>query len=304
MCSIGGFISNEPLEPWKARRLSSALLHFGLPRGDQSSGIYYNHSLVKRAVSATDMIQSSDFLNLFNGPNHSTVCLTHTRFPTSGEKGDDQAHPFWVGTTVSVHNGSIYNCKHVRDKWQLDKTSGVDSELFTQAIDKYGIAKLPEIVYDFSASASIATYHNDTLYLARDGNPLEYLTIIDGDNHITIFGSTQSQVLGAINHLWLIAKLGSTTTLPSNKLFAINAAGELDEIGSFNTMPAITHTTTSTSLSRAKRFWDDWDSAGTDICYSWRAITPRSSSTKNGGGSKAKKDRNRNGTAEHHKKSR
>lgn len=302
MCSIGGFISRDPIEPWKARRLSSALLHFGLSRGDQSSGIFYNNTLLKRAVSATELINADDFYELFSTPNSSNICLTHTRFPTSGERGDNQAHPFWVGNTISVHNGSIHNCKHVRDKWKLDKPSGVDSELFTQAIAKYGIYKLPQIADDFSASAAIAVLDNDTLYLARDGNPLEYMTILDGDNPITIFASTSTQVTSTINHLWLIPRLPTTTTLPSNKIFSITPDGELDEVGPFYTMPPLTPT--SKAFQTAKQFWDDWDVPTDSSAYSWRAPYPSSNKSKTGGGSKAKKDRNRNGTSSHHKKAR
>jgi asparagine synthetase B (glutamine-hydrolysing) len=287
MCSIGGFISTQPLEPWKAQRLAAALLHFGLSRGDQSSGIFYNNQLVKRAVSATHMIHSERFLGLFKDGHTSTTCLTHTRFPTSGERGDDQAHPFWVGGTVAVHNGSISNCKHVREKWKLDKPSGVDSELFAQAIDKYGIAKLPEIADDFNASASIAVLHGEQLYVARDGNPFEYITILEGENAITIFGSTQTQVLSSVGHVWLIPDIGQTITLPSGKLFALDAEGELDEIGPFKTAPQVTYKTTYSSSvgGEAARFWDSWDD------YSWRAPAP----SQKGGGSKGKKDRNRNG---------
>lgn len=300
MCSIGGFISTQPLEPWKAQRLASALLHFGLSRGDQSSGIFYNGQLLKRAVSASQMIHSDAFHNLFKQRSDSTVCLTHTRFPTSGALGDDQAHPFWVGNTISVHNGSISNCKAVREKWQLDKPSGVDSELFTQAIDKYGIAKLPEIADDFSASAALAVLHHDVLYVARDGNPFEYMTIIEGDNAITIFASTQQQVVNTINHVWLIPNLGNSTTLKANTLFSMTSNGELDELGPFNTTPTISYVSKSYPTGKQSKFWDDWGPIDSWE-YDWRAPTPSSHSTKNGGGPKAKKDRNRNGTPKHHK---
>jgi asparagine synthetase B (glutamine-hydrolysing) len=306
MCSIGGFISTEPIEPWKARRLAAALLHFGLSRGDQSSGIFYNGQLLKRATSASELIHSTRFTDLFETPNNQTVCLTHTRFPTSGERGDDQAHPFWVGNTISVHNGSIHNCRAIRDKWQLDKPSGVDSELFTQAIDKYGIAKLPEIADDLDASASIAVLHNDTLFVARDGNPFEYMTILDGDNTITIFASTQSQVINTINHLWLIPNLGNTTTLPGQTIFSMSATGDLDELGPFKTMPTVSYRWAGSAGT--KKFWEDWDGTSslalTDWSSEWRAPSPKKPDSKNGGGSKAKKDRNRNGTPPHHKKTR
>lgn len=313
MCSIGGFISQRPLDRYKAKRLASALLHFGLSRGDQSSGIYFGGTLLKRAVSASDLIYADDFNALFTDES-STICLTHTRLPTSGERGDQQAHPFWVGNTISVHNGSIHNCKSIREKWRLDKPSGVDSELFTEAIDKYGIRRLPEIASDFSASAALGIYHDDVLYLARDGNPIEYTTIIDDDNHITIFGSTQSQVLCSIAHVWLVPGLTYTETLRSQEIFSVAADGKLTSVGAFRTMAYVVSSSTTSTSTNSRRdaligsFWDRYDDYGIDQSI-WRKQQqqrqPESKKPiKNGGDSKAKKDRNRNSPSARNQKTR
>jgi hypothetical protein len=238
MCSIGGFISAVPLEKETAKRLCRALLFFGSSRGQQSAGIYVNKKLYKRAIHPAEFIYDDAFDELFD--IDPSCALVHTRQPTSGGTGNEQAHPFWIGNTISVHNGGIFNCAELKKKWSLEKPSGVDSELVTAAIEAYGIAKLPEIIKDVSGSAAIATIHNDELYLMRDGNPLEYyeikLTHADGTtSNLLVFASTMSQLKDAIQHCWLMRNLGTSITLPSAKIFKCSPSGVLTESGSFST---------------------------------------------------------------------
>lgn len=238
MCSIGGFISSQPLDSAMAKRLCGALIFYGSARGQQSAGIYVNSRLYKRAVHPADFIYDDGFDELFD--IDPSCALVHTRQPTSGGTGDEQAHPFWIGNTITVHNGGIMNCAELKKKWSLTKPSGVDSELMTSALDNYGIARLPEIVKDLSGSAAVAALHHGELYLMRDGNPLEYyelkLTInTEGDTNLLVFGSTMSQVKDAIAHCWLIKSFGITTTLPTGKIFKCSAASVLTEVGAFDT---------------------------------------------------------------------
>lgn len=238
MCSIGGFISSSPLKATTAKRLCQALLFHGSQRGQQSAGIYANGKLFKRAMHPADFIYEDGFDELFEvDPN---CALVHTRQPTSGGTGDEQAHPFWIGNTITVHNGGIFNCAELKKKWSLEKPSGVDSELMTAAIDAYGIERLPEISKDIMGSAAVAAMHHGELYLMRDGNPLEYYelklnTEVEGGTNLLVFGSTMSQVKDAIGHCWLIKNFGTTTTLPTGKIFKCSTAGVLTDSGEFST---------------------------------------------------------------------
>lgn len=254
MCSIGGFISDRPLPAATCQRLASALLFFGEERGRQSSGIYINNKLFKKAEAANKVVFSPAFAELFDAP--ASLCLVHNRQPTCGGQGDEQAHPFWVGNTVGIHNGWLTNCSELIKKWQLEKPSGVDSELLAAAMDKLGPLGFSKFMNDVSGNASVAMLHHGELYLGRDGNPLEYLNMdvefSDGKTSVTLFGSTEPQVLKTFNHCWLLNSYRRTITLPQQKLFHISASGAIKDIGEFKTAP---RTTVAYEGSR-----DDWGS--------------------------------------------
>jgi len=238
MCSIGGFICSKPLQAHTSRRLAAALLFFGVNRGRQSSGIFVNNRLFKKAQDAEQFVFEDAFSALFDGPVQK--CLVHNRQPTSGGLGDEQAHPFWVGETITAHNGWLSNYKELAEKFELKKPSGVDSELLAAAMEKLGPAGMSEFMKHVSGTASLAAIHKDELYLGRDGNPLEYyaLDVIVEDGsaaNLLIFGSTEPQVVRAINYVWLIPNMKRTITLPEDKLFHVSAQGVLKDVSKFET---------------------------------------------------------------------
>lgn len=257
MCSIGGFISEKPITGHLAQRVCEALLFYGQDRGKQSSGIYINGVLLKKAETATTFIQRDDFEALFTEP--ASMALVHNRFPTSGGTGDEQAHPFQCNDSIVVHNGGIQNATEVKQQFSLEKSSGVDSELFAAAIGQLGLNRLTEVTAAMSGSAAIAFIHEGVLHLARDKGPLEYMVVKTGDNHVLIFGSLEEQVLRAVRYNWLIAHY-RTITLPSQVILPINAQGPEPSIGAF-----ITKSYTSSSYNY------DQD----DDCCSWSAFRHR-----------------------------
>ena len=203
MCSIGGFISRNPLSKETATRLSAALLYYGSDRGTQSSGIFVNGKVLKKATSPDEFIDTPEFDSFF--PNRVSQVLTHTRMPTSGGLGDAQAQPFKLGDVACVHNGWFNNCQELKEKWNLTKKSGVDSELAPQFIRSYGINKLPDFVKSYYGSAAFGVFYQGDLYLMRDGNPTAY-TVVDlsDDNYIFIFASTGRMLANSIRHVWLL----------------------------------------------------------------------------------------------------
>lgn len=241
MCSIAGFISKQPLSNYYAQRLSSALLYHGADRGKQSSGIFIKGTemvMAKKATSPFEFIKSDEFYNLWhNEDRKATIVLCHTRQPTSGGTGDAQAHPFWVGNTVAVHNGGIYNVKELRQKYQLTKDSGVDSEIICSAMDKLGPKGLADVISDMSGNASVAILHNDELYVGCDGNPFEYFTFELGDeNSVTVFASTSAMIQQALHHVWLFEDCRmKTESLPKMQLFKLQAGGLLTGVSKFST---------------------------------------------------------------------
>jgi hypothetical protein len=222
MCSIGGFISNPPLDPATARLLCRALIHYGQTRGQQSAGIYANGTVYKRAQSPATFIAARRKLNeLFTAPV--AVALTHTRAPTSGGLGHAQAQPFRKNNTVTVHNGWISNCDDLLTRWQLRKDAGVDSELITAFVAQFGPEMLPDFLDSTKGTVATAVLHNGKLYVARDGNPLEYLRLtLHDDTKITVFGSTEEQVRLASAMCWLLpATYNRTITLQSSEVFEL-----------------------------------------------------------------------------------
>jgi hypothetical protein len=203
MCSIGGFISEKSISKDMAIRLASGLLYYGSDRGEQSSGIYVNGRILKKATSPDDFIELGEYDNIF--PDRVSQVLTHTRMPTSGGLGDAQAQPFKIGNVVCVHNGWFNNTTELKKKWSLNKKSGVDSELAPQFINSYGINKLPEFVRSYYGSSAFGVLYQGDLYLMRDGNPTAY-TVVDlsDGNSIFIFSSTGRILANSIRHTWLL----------------------------------------------------------------------------------------------------
>lgn len=205
MCSIGGWIAPKPLTPWESERLARALLFFGSERGKQSGGIWANGICVKAAVTPHHLSDRADYQAAFK--DGAALCLTHTRQPTMGGTGDAQAQPFIHGDTVSVHNGCFSNCKELRERFNLNKPSGVDSELVAEFVDAHGIGELAKFLSAAQGSAACAIVHKGELYLARTSNPLETLTVTwaNGDQ-VTVFASTERILMQAIRHVWLVGE--------------------------------------------------------------------------------------------------
>lgn len=229
MCSIGGWYSKTPLSAIDAERLATALLYYGSDRGKQSGGIWSNDMIVKAACEPLKLTALPDFAKAFE--NGSSLCLTHTRQPTSGGRGDNQAQPFSRPNTVTTHNGMFHNVKGVREKYQLSKPTGVDSELATDFIETYGVRGLPEFLDHAFGSAALAIYRKHPLsgkprvYLIRHNNPLETLTLnLPGGNKITAWGSTEQILLSAMRYVWLVPPM-RTKTLAENVLHVIKPTG-------------------------------------------------------------------------------
>lgn len=203
MCSISGWIAQKPLSPDIARRLSTALLHYGMERGDQSAGVFANNRTLKRAMRPDAFVETKEFRTFFHTPTK--MALLHTRMPTCGGIGHEQAQPFRAGNTVSVHNGFYFDVKGIRDFWNLKKPSGIDSELVAQFVNSKGVSKLPDFLNTTDGPSAVAVWHDDNLWLARTGNPTYVLKLHWGaDQHIVIFASTADILMSAAKHVWLL----------------------------------------------------------------------------------------------------
>lgn len=224
MCSIGGFVADKPLPAYQVRDLCKALLWYGQERGAQSSGLYVNGRVAKRAQSPREFIESEDFYAVTK--HEARMALTHTRMPTSGGTGDAQAQPFQVAQTVSVHNGMLFDCPALKQQWQLAKESGVDSELVARFVDRYGVKRLPEFIASSYGPSAIAVIHQGALFLIRDNNPTVACTMrfVDG-NSITVFGSEYHQVMQAMARVWLVPPGYHAKSVKESVLVRVNGGG-------------------------------------------------------------------------------
>lgn len=223
MCSISGFIASRRLDPLTAHRLVAALLWYGAERGDQSSGVYANRTLVKRALAPSKFIELPEFKSIFTKRTRFALC--HTRWPTSGGRGDAQAQPFQTGTTVTVHNGHVFQSKEVAKEWGLSKPSGVDSEVLCSFVDIYGALELPTLLEKTFGAFAIASLWRGKLYLIKERNPLSTAHIKVGGNDILVFGSTSDIIISAMKNCWLLHSHFSGSPIQENVLYEARPDG-------------------------------------------------------------------------------
>jgi asparagine synthetase B (glutamine-hydrolysing) len=219
MCGIAGFYTTTPLDPDRARMLTSALLYYSEDRGKQSAGVYVDGQILKRATDPGKFMALPEYAALFAKPVR--LVLTHTRQPTSGGRDDEHAQPFQVGAIATAHNGVISNEPYLRKKFEIENPSGVDSELVTAFVAKHGVSKLPDFFEAMQGCAAVAIVDDGRLYLARSSNPIESLYINTGNARVFAFASTQSILLNALRYLWLLPPTTRTDTLKQDQVFRV-----------------------------------------------------------------------------------
>lgn len=247
MCSIGGWLASAPLTAGDSFRLMRALQYYGATRGKQSTGVWMRNSVLnaeilqKYAVDPDTFIAKPEVWEAISGLEGANMALTHTRQPTCGGLGDEQAQPFQTGNVVTVHNGWYTNMKELKEAHGISKPSGVDSELVSTFIAAHGIESIETFLTDTRGSSAIACAVGEELYLARDRGPIEYVTLEIGEGiDITVFGSTEFQVLAAVRYLWLLPQFDRTTTLTSDSLFKV-APGTVEEVLNWRRQPPAPH---------------------------------------------------------------
>jgi hypothetical protein len=307
MCGIAGFIASRPLSPAMTQSLCKALLFYSQERGEQSAGIWINNQLLKRAISADELWSSPGFLELFKETG-SNLALLHTRNPTTGERGDAQAQPFYVSRpngksgVIGIHNGVCSNYQVLAKEHGVELPSGVDSELFPQVVALKGIAVLPYLVRSAYGNHAVAMLYGGRLYLCRDGNPLEVLTIrFQDDSKVSIFASTEDILLRAARFVWLLDKNFRTKSLTVRQLYQLQPSGlrEVGEPANYGIVEAVpkahdpffvpkgawSHTKKGKKRHRGHGKTQDYDSHGwpdTDVAADTPPVTPPPPTTVSG----------------------
>lgn len=226
MCSIGGFVANRPFD--EAKRLAEALLWYGQVRGSQSGGVWLADGrdddgvVVKRAMDPCRLVGIEAFDKAFDRPV--SRVLTHTRQPTCGGRGDDQAQPFVAEKIVSVHNGMISNQEYLKREFGIDMPSGVDSELVTTYVNKHTILNINDFFTKATGVSAIGVRTPTGIYIMKDGNPLEYITLIFNKGfELTAFASTEEILMNALRFVFLIPQRLRSKTLGPEQIHRVEA---------------------------------------------------------------------------------
>lgn len=266
MCSISGFLSAAPLSHSATLRLMRALLYYGRSRGAQSTGLALLTStgihLLKEATDPDDFVFSEAFEDLFAklpANTQITGALGHTRQPTCGGLGNDQAQPFVSGQTATVHNGYYHDFKAIKTAHEIDKPSGVDSELVCSYVAKHGIATLPTFIASTDGPSAIACFHEGAMYMMRVSNPTVLATFpLGNSNRLSVFASTANQLTDALRYCWLFHSTPSTITPTEGILYQLTPSG----LVAISTAPVSYAGRPTTIIRYPQGYHGDWHTRG------------------------------------------
>lgn len=227
MCSISGFLASAPLSPATLAKLCDSLIFHGSQRGRQSTGICVyptmdTPQLLKKAVAPSAFIGLDEYQRLVATPL--TAALIHTRQPTCGGLGDEQAQPFLITTddaqVATTHNGYYRDFDSIKNAHSITKPSGVDSELAATYIAAHGPSTLPLFIESTDGPSSIAAVHNSELYFIRSGNPLSYAFVsLTNQTKVLVWASTETILRAALAYTWLFDSLPMFHTTAEGHLY-------------------------------------------------------------------------------------
>lgn len=148
------------------KRILTTLGVLNGPRGDDSSGIGW---VPKAGGAMIEKVAESPYvafpLTLQSGLARaaaSGAMIGHTRFATTGDVSDENAHPFLMDGIAFVHNGMISNW----DKFApVGEKYTVDSQSLIHGIKLKNFSK-------YNGSAALLWIEGNKLHAFRCGNPL------------------------------------------------------------------------------------------------------------------------------------
>ena len=219
MCGIAGIINlSQQQFGLTEKKLFRDLLVTTSLRGKHSTGMFTipmdnskSVSVLKRAVSAGQFIDTEQFTTMMKDFNNHKYVIGHTRYATTGEINDDNAHPFICENIVLVHNGNVGN-KHqicvLADKKGTD--CNVDSEALAIALSKNSIEDFVSKVEGAFAVVWYDTKEKKLHFIRNTERPLHFGIVKDDD--VILFASEAEA-------LYFVAKRNEVEL---SKIFSLN----------------------------------------------------------------------------------
>lgn len=217
MCGLVGIASPTVMGVKGVKVLSQALYADQL-RGLDSTGVALidkdnNLALYKRALAASDFLQTRYGEQAMHTAESAFVALGHNRATTIGKTSNKTAHPFHYGRYVGAHNGTIAGHRNI---FSVSKHP-VDSMNFMDSLDKDGDpVETLKGIHTGAYAISVYDFEEQQLLFARnDERPLSLLILKDS----LMWGSEASMLYWLADRNGLLCKDTTFLDIKPNTLY-------------------------------------------------------------------------------------
>ena len=207
MCGIVGVAGDVT---HTAKQAFKSLLFFDALRGEDGTGVIKvskdrKVSYFKKSIPSYEYMQYNRFHEMLKGDTKALI--GHNRAATKGSLIDRNAHPFYHGNIIGVHNGTLRSVADLPDHKEFE----VDSDNLIYSLDKIGPKKTYKVM---NGPASLVWYNDNShlLYFIRNNDrPLCYC-FTNGKKQI--FFSSEEVILR-------LALIRHNIAIDDNKIFSV-----------------------------------------------------------------------------------
>ncbi len=223
MCSISGFIITNPrADRRQIATVYQTILARGAERGKDSAGILTlnGQGRVKRHVEITP--QRYDFVQSVVADDCQVLIANNRAEPTTEfvrHKTDADAQPFGNGVVFISHNGTIANDHDLRQQFDIQVETCIDSAVCPEVIYQLGVRDGLDALKGSFALAIVDKRHPQKLWLARNYKPL----FLQARPELgAIFFASQADHLSASNGLLSQLRQPAVVSMPPYTLLELD----------------------------------------------------------------------------------